>query len=101
MIHPRSPVFNRLLDRIAQMPVVDCHEHLRGPEHDLFGGDYFLSPEHSVAHLMLAREVIAAALADLIESGWLEEEETIGIAAGWLYNNPNRFYRLGLPEFVP
>ncbi len=62
-----------------------------------FGGDYFVAPEFSVAHLRLAREVIASALADLVESGWLEEEEAIRLAADWLYNNPNRFYRLGLP----
>jgi hypothetical protein len=50
-----------------------------------------------VAHLRLARQVIASALADLVESGWLEEEEAVRLAADWLYNNPNRFYRLGLP----
>ena len=66
-----------------------------------FGGDYFLAPEFSVAHLKLAREVIAAALADLVESGWLEEEEATRMAADWLYNNPNRFYNLGLRPYEP
>jgi hypothetical protein len=37
-----------------------------------FGGDYVDAPEYSVAHLAVAREVIAAALADLVERGWLE-----------------------------
>ncbi len=64
-----------------------------------FGGDYFAAPEFSVAHLQIAREVIASALADLVECGWLEEEEAIRVAADWLYNNPNRFYRLGLPPY--
>lgn len=64
-----------------------------------FGGDYWISPELSTAHLLLAREVIASALADLVESGWLEEEEATRIAADWLYNNPNRFYNLGLPPY--
>ena len=49
------------------------------------------------AHLAIARENTAASLADLVECGWLEEEEAIGQAADWMYNNPNRFYRLGLP----
>jgi predicted TIM-barrel fold metal-dependent hydrolase len=62
-----------------------------------FGGDYWISSEHSTAHLTVAREVIAGALADLVECGWLEEEEAVNIAADWLYNNPNRFYKLGLP----
>ena len=64
-----------------------------------FGGDYFAVPEFSVAHLQIAREVIASALADLVECGWLEEDEAIRVAADWLYNNPNRFYKLGLPVY--
>jgi len=64
-----------------------------------FGGDYFAVPEFSVAHLQIAREVIASALADLVECGWLEEEEATRVAADWLYNNPNRFYKLGLPVY--
>jgi hypothetical protein len=66
-----------------------------------FGGDYFAAPEFSVAHLRIAREVIASALTDLVESGWLEEEEATQVAADWLYNNPNRFYHLGLPPYIP
>ena len=32
MLHPRSPLFNRLYEQINAMPVIDCHEHLGGPE---------------------------------------------------------------------
>jgi hypothetical protein len=32
MLYPRSPLFDRLYDQINQMPVIDCHEHLIGPE---------------------------------------------------------------------
>jgi predicted TIM-barrel fold metal-dependent hydrolase len=32
MLYKRSRVFDRLYERIAVMPVVDCHEHLQGPE---------------------------------------------------------------------
>jgi len=35
MLRQPSPVFSRILDRIVKMPVVDCHEHLRGPDLDL------------------------------------------------------------------
>ena len=59
-----------------------------------FGGDYACVPELVTAHLTMAREVIAAALADLVESGWLEEESAICLAADWLFNNPNTFYGL-------
>jgi glucuronate isomerase len=32
MLYPRSPLFNRLLDQIQTVPVIDCHEHMLGPE---------------------------------------------------------------------
>ncbi len=66
-----------------------------------FGGDYFLTPEMSVAQLTLAREVIASALTDLVEIGWIDEEAAMRIAGDWLYNNPNRFYNLGLTNLSP
>jgi hypothetical protein len=64
-----------------------------------FGGDFFHAPEFSAAVLVLAREVIAAALAEMVETGWLEEAEAECIAVDWLYNNPNNFYRFGLPAY--
>jgi predicted TIM-barrel fold metal-dependent hydrolase len=65
-----------------------------------FGGDYWDAPEYTVAHLELAREVVAAALTDLVEMGWLEEPEACHLAAAWLYDNPNAYYRLGLPPLA-
>lgn len=64
-----------------------------------FGGDYREGPEFVAAHLALAKEVIAVALTDLVESGWLEEQQAVAVAADWLYNNPNRFYNLGLEPY--
>jgi hypothetical protein len=63
-----------------------------------FGGDYFDVPEYVAAHLEIARENIAAALARLVESGWLDDEDALRLAADWLFNNPNRFFRLGVDE---
>jgi hypothetical protein len=60
-----------------------------------FGGDYGDFPEFVAAHLQIARENIAGTLARLVERGWLEEEQAVRIAADWLFNNPNRFFRLG------
>ena len=34
----------------------------------------------------------------LVERGWLEEEEALSLAANWLFNNPNRFFKLGFEE---
>ncbi|RPI28095.1 MAG: hypothetical protein EHM70_17095 [Chloroflexota bacterium] len=63
-----------------------------------FGGDYSDIPEFTVAHLQIARQNIAAALTNLIEGGWLEEEEAICLAKDWLFNNPNRFFNLGFKD---
>ena len=65
-----------------------------------FGGDYHDLPEYSAAHLKIAREVIASSLADLVERGWLQEDEALNVAADWLFNNPNRFWKLGLEPVV-
>jgi uncharacterized protein len=32
MLHVRTPLFDRLYGLIQAMPVIDCHEHLSGPE---------------------------------------------------------------------
>ncbi len=60
-----------------------------------FGGDYLDAPEYVVAHLTLARRNIAAALTGLVEGHWLEEEQALGLAKDWLFNNPNHFFGLG------
>jgi hypothetical protein len=62
--------------------------------------DYLHQSEFAIAHLVLAREAIAAALADLVESGWFEEEEATSIAPDWLHTNPNPFYDLGPPPLA-
>lgn len=91
-VHMIDPVYaQELLKRaVVTVPHVKIHG---------FGGDYVLMPEFVGAHLTLAREVIASALADLVESGWLEEEEAVDLATDWLFNNPNRFYNLGLQSY--
>ena len=88
-VHMIDPLYTQELLKRVVMTVP--HTKIHG-----FGGDFFNLPEFSVAQLLLAREDIAAALADLVEAGWLEEGEAVSVAADWLFNNPNQFYRLGL-----
>ncbi|MCU0502504.1 MAG: hypothetical protein MUC51_12220, partial [Anaerolineae bacterium] len=78
-------------DLLRRAVVTIPHTKIHG-----FGGDYVDAPEYSAAHLAIARAVIASALADLVERGWLDEAQAVRIAADWLFNNPNRFFRLGL-----
>ena len=44
------------------------------------------------------REVISAALAELVESGWLDESQAVAAARAFLFDNPNQFFGLGLAE---
>jgi predicted TIM-barrel fold metal-dependent hydrolase len=90
-LHIIDPAYAiELLERaVTTMP----HTKIHG-----FGGDYGDEPEFAAAHLQVARQNIAAALANLVEAGWLEEEQAFEIAKGWLFNNPNRFFGLRYPE---
>ena len=63
-----------------------------------FGGDYGDQPEFTAAHLQIARQNVAAALTNLVEGSWLEEEQAVSLAKDWLFNNPNRFFSLGFEE---
>ena len=61
-----------------------------------FGGDYRdAAALHAASHLTIARDMVAAALAEQVESGWINEQEAVQVAADWLFNNPNEFFRLG------
>jgi hypothetical protein len=90
-LHIIDPAYAiELLERaVTTMP----HTKIHG-----FGGDYGDEPEFAVAHLQIARQNIAAALANLVEAGWLDEAQALVIAKGWLFNNPNRFFGLGFTE---
>jgi hypothetical protein len=57
-------------------------------------------PEFVAAHLKIARENIAGTLARLVERRWLNEEQALSLAADWLFNNPNRFFKLGFKDIV-
>lgn len=85
-----DPLYSQNLMRqiISSVP----HGKIHGYGSDL-AGDSITS---AWAHADLARENIAIALADLVESGYLCYEEAQEIASDWLFNNPNAFFKLGL-----
>jgi hypothetical protein len=90
-LHIVDPLYAiELLERaVLTMP----HSKIHG-----FGGDYFDMPEFIAGHLQIARQNIAAALTNLVEGSWLEEEQAVSLAKDWLFNNPNRFFNLGFEE---
>ena len=59
-----------------------------------FGGDQSASVHIVYGHLVLAREAMAATLADRIEAGDFDRVEAMRIARMWFYDNPKRAYRL-------
>ena len=74
-----------LADSLVTVPHTKVHA---------FGGDYgFL--EYSCGHLVIARDNIAAALAKMVDDGWMGLDDARQVAADWLFNNPNRFFKLG------
>jgi hypothetical protein len=44
---------------------------------------------------VLAREVVAAALAERVAAGAFDRHEALRIARWWFYDNPARVYGLG------
>jgi predicted TIM-barrel fold metal-dependent hydrolase len=59
-----------------------------------FGGDYRVAVQKAWGHLVMARECVAAALAQRIEQGDFDREEALRIARMWFYENPARIYGL-------
>ena len=60
-----------------------------------FGGDTGMV-EWVAGYLALAKDNVACALSELTDSGWLGLDEAKRIGLDWFFNNPNRFYNLGL-----
>jgi len=58
-----------------------------------YGGDTHLF-ECAVGYLILARDNLAAALAEMVDAGWLGTDEALAVARAWLFDNPNRTFRL-------
>jgi len=87
-LHCIDPIYAQ--DVLAEAVTAVPHSKIHG-----FGGDYGDAPEFAAGHLAIARDNIAAALARLVDTGWIGQDEAVAIAGDWLFNNPNRFFRLG------
>lgn len=88
--HMIDPLYSQDLLRQAVSSVP--HGKIHGYGSDL-GGDVVTS---AWAHADLARDNIAAALADLVQIDYLGIDDAREIACDWLFRNPNQFFKLGL-----
>jgi uncharacterized protein len=90
--HIVDPVYacTTLVQAVSAVP----HTKIHGFGSDVGGGQ----PHIAWAHAELARDVIACALSDLVEMSYVSAAEAEQIARAWLFDNPNTFFRLGLPD---
>ncbi len=61
-----------------------------------FGGDYNIPVEKVFGHITMAREDIACVFAARIERGQMNEDQAIGLARKWLWDNPKDLYKLNV-----
>ena len=59
-----------------------------------FGGDYRVCVQKVYGHLVMARQVVAAALARRVAAGDFDRAEAVRIAKLWFHDNPTRIYKL-------
>ena len=57
-----------------------------------FGGDYRVAVQKAWGHLVMARECVATALSNRVETSELDRDEALRIAGMWFYDNPARIY---------
>lgn len=88
--HIIDPVYcRRLLEQ-----AVSCMPH--GKLH-LFGADFGgFNVDKAWGHAAMARDHLATALCDVIESGRIGLDDAHQIAEDWMFHNANRFFGLGL-----
>lgn len=92
---PSSRAEQAILDALAQMEVVDSHEHF-GSEADrlaIYGTEAL---EKIYGHLVMARENVASVLAGRVDQGRMSTDEALRIARLWFWDNPKDLYRLNV-----
>ena len=63
-----------------------------------YGSDFVGSADRAWAHVKIARDNVSLALSDMVEIDYLSLDEAKETAKSWFYDNPNHFFRLGLPD---
>jgi uncharacterized protein len=61
-----------------------------------YGSDFGGCADRAWAHAQIARDNIAIALSDLVQTEYLGLDDAKQIAYGWQFGNANEFFRLGL-----
>jgi predicted TIM-barrel fold metal-dependent hydrolase len=88
--HIVDPLYSRRLLKqlVSSVPYTKIHG---------FGSDVGGAQPHIAwAHCAIAKENIASALADMVDDGYIQDQDALEIAEAWLFGNPNRFFDLKL-----
>ena len=84
-----DPVYCKRLFQQA----LSCMPH--GKVH-AYGSDFGGCADRAWANAEIARDNLAAALAELVDADYLGLDDAKAVARAWLFDNPNEFFRLGL-----
>ncbi len=63
-----------------------------------YGSDFNGYADRAWAHASIARDNIAIALSDMVESDYITYDEAKEISYDWLFENANNFFRLNLKK---
>jgi predicted TIM-barrel fold metal-dependent hydrolase len=84
-----DPVYCQRLFRQA----LSCVPH--GKIH-AYGSDFGGCADRAWAHAEIARDNIAMALAEMVDDDYLDVDDAKEVAAAWMFENPNAFFRLAV-----
>jgi hypothetical protein len=88
--HIVDPVYSRRLLKqlVSCVPYTKIHG---------FGSDVGNAQPHIAwSHCMIAKENVASALSELVDDGYIQDQDALELGRAWLFDNPNRFFGLGL-----
>jgi uncharacterized protein len=89
--HQVDPLYSKEMMKrcVATVPTTKVH----GVGSDVSGD----LPHLTYAHAVMARDGIAAALAELIDIDYLSFADAVEIAGMWMYENPREYFSLPIP----
>ena len=81
-------------ERCAALALDEAIDLLPANKLIAFGGDYRTPVEKVYGHLVMSRGNIARVLARRVDEGRMSQDEALGLARRWLWDNPRELYRL-------
>lgn len=90
MLSRSNKSFSEIRQYLDTIPVIETHEHYLGIIEPVDNILQFLTENY------FSSDFAACALADMVESGWLDIDQAKSVALDWFFHNPNQIFQLGL-----